>query len=336
MHVLLGITAFVCVYILSHKVSCQCSFGTTFASTTWHDNTKGALTFTATGITGWAFTSTRTSGVTIISSWQCVNHTDNTYLVLRTSNTFSFQPSSSTTSIQVYAYLCLKLTTVTGNSFIYYQPQVQEINLGGERLKVSALSTLYQTDVCDSTVSVPTTEYHVLVKSGSEASAAIQCPDSLLFVVDFTYYGNDGSSACTGSGDRLDVCTDKTQMTITTNTCTQEIAFSAGGQFYCVATVSSNGYDYTTVYNRDASISSTTNRFACLSSIDTDISVAPGNCTAYQTPFTFPLEADQSTKTGHRLVVTEEYGKYTKNVCLVNVTFLVHYDYRCLNFIRSK
>jgi hypothetical protein len=40
--------------------------------------------------------------------------------------------------------------------------------------------------------------------------------------------------------------------------------FSADGNFYCVANIISNGYDYTTVYNRDSTISSTTNRFACL------------------------------------------------------------------------
>ncbi|XP_060573348.1 uncharacterized protein LOC132731227 [Ruditapes philippinarum] len=308
MFALSRILAILYVFCLIFEVRCQCTFGTTFASTSWHDNTKGTLTFTSTGMTGLSFKSIRTVGTSTISSWQCVNHTDDTYLILRTTSTFAFQPLSSTTSTNVYAYACLQLTSVTSNSFIYYQRQVQEINLGGERLKISASSTLLQDDVCDTTITVPTTEYHVLVKSGSEASAAIQCPDSLLFAADFTYYASDGTSACSSSGDRWDVCASKSEMAITTNTCTQEIAFSADGNFYCVANIISNGYDYTTVYNRDSTISSTTNRFACLSICGDDISVAPGNCTAYQTPFSYPLEADQATKTGHRIVITDKYG----------------------------
>jgi hypothetical protein len=65
------------------SVRCQCTFGATFASTSWHDNTKGTLTFTSTGMTGWSFKSIRTVGTSTISSWQCVNHTDDTYLILR-------------------------------------------------------------------------------------------------------------------------------------------------------------------------------------------------------------------------------------------------------------
>ena len=43
---------------------------------------------------------------------------------------------------------------------------VQINAIGGERLKLSTLSTLDAEDVCDEAVSVPATEYHVLLKSG--------------------------------------------------------------------------------------------------------------------------------------------------------------------------
>ena len=41
-----------------------------------------------------------------------------------------------------------------------------QINEIGERIKLSPLGTLNYTDVCSSTVDVPASEYHVIVKSG--------------------------------------------------------------------------------------------------------------------------------------------------------------------------
>ena len=49
-------------------------------------------------------------------------------------------------------------------SYMFIAVQVNAI--GGERMKLSTLSTLDAQDVCDETVSVPATEYHVLVKTG--------------------------------------------------------------------------------------------------------------------------------------------------------------------------
>ncbi|KAL4230223.1 hypothetical protein ACF0H5_010608 [Mactra antiquata] len=285
--------------------SSQCTFGSTFASSTWHDNTKGTLTFTTTRMSGWSFTSTRDTGSSTIQQWQCHDHTNDNYLILRTTSTFLFQTTSSTVS--VYGYLCLQLTSVTQYSFIYYQQQVQEINLGGERIRVSDVGTLTLNDVCDTSINLPQSEYHVLVKSGSEASAAIQCPDNLLFSADYYYINNDNTQACTGSSDVWNMCNNKKQMTFNYNRCSQQIAFSAEGNFYCVANVFTNGYDFTTVYNRDATLTSSTSQFACLSFSNGHASVAPGNCTAFQTPFSFPLEADQTTKIGHRLVVSNVY-----------------------------
>ena len=43
---------------------------------------------------------------------------------------------------------------------------VQINDIGGERMKLSTLATLDYGDVCSDTVSVPSSEYHVLVKSG--------------------------------------------------------------------------------------------------------------------------------------------------------------------------
>ena len=41
-----------------------------------------------------------------------------------------------------------------------------QINEIGERIKLSPLGTLNYTDVCSSTVNIPASEYHVIVKSG--------------------------------------------------------------------------------------------------------------------------------------------------------------------------
>ncbi|WAQ97744.1 hypothetical protein MAR_022117 [Mya arenaria] len=142
------------------------------------------------------------------------------------------------------------------------------------------------------------------------ATAAVTCPDSLLHVADYTVTSSDGTLTCNGT-DSWDVCTDVTQMTFDYTTCTTEVMFSAGGVLTCVATVTSGGYDYITVYNQDTAITSSTNRFACISTSGRWSSVAPGNCTAFQTPTTLPLAADQTTFVGHLIYVDTYFHNAT-------------------------
>ncbi|XP_052796641.1 uncharacterized protein LOC128229037 isoform X2 [Mya arenaria] len=277
----------------------QCTFESPFSNSAWYDNTKGELTFTGTTMSGWSFTIF--GGSTAIRSWRCVDHVTDTYLVLRTTSTFGVTVTGVTKS--VYGYVCLALTRLSDASYIYYQQHVQEPQVRYERMRLSTEGTLSNSSqVCDTDLTVPVSEYHVLVKTDDVATAAVTCPDSLLHVADYTVTSSDGTLTCNGT-DSWDVCTDVTQMTFDYTTCTTEVMFSAGGVLTCVATVTSGGYDYITVYNQDTAITSSTNRFACISTSGRWSSVAPGNCTAFQTPTTLPLAADQTTFVGHLIYV---------------------------------
>lgn len=284
-----------------------CTFNTTFRSKIWHDNTKGTLTFSNTTMTGWTFHSLRSgSSSQTVNKWQCVEHaSNNSYLVLRTQTTFSMSVFGM--NMNLYAYLCMALTNITEYSFYYYQRNIPEPNLGYERLKVSSLAIRSAVDVCDFAASVPASEYHVLVLKGYESRAAINCPNSLLFSGDYEYIAAPNTQYCNTSQDTWDDCTNTTQMTFNYTTCSQKVAYSENGTLSCVANINSNGYDYTVVYNEDSTITSSSKQFSCICTDGTYASVAPNNCTAYQTPYKFPLLADQTTTNGHKLVVTKVY-----------------------------
>ena len=57
----------------------QCTFQSQFSATTWHDDTKGTLTFTETTMTGWDFVA---FGQTV-NSWQCLDNSSSNYLILK-------------------------------------------------------------------------------------------------------------------------------------------------------------------------------------------------------------------------------------------------------------
>ncbi|XP_060576613.1 uncharacterized protein LOC132733927 [Ruditapes philippinarum] len=135
------------------------------------------------------------------------------------SSTNSITYSSST----IYIYTCMKLTQITTNSYSYKLQQVQQPNAGYERLWFSADSA-----ICDTSVSIPTIEFHVLVKQGMADSAAITFPDKLLFSADYKYMTSTGAEDCDTTSDTMDMCTDKTALSFNNYTnCKQEIAYSA-------------------------------------------------------------------------------------------------------------
>ncbi|XP_052276772.1 uncharacterized protein LOC127875997 [Dreissena polymorpha] len=290
------------------KVYGQCTFTDPFLSSTWLDNTKDTLVFTTNQMSGWAFNALRTTGNPLkINTWQCVDYVPDKYLVLRTIASFTVDILGTNTP-RLHAYLCMKLTKITNTSYIYYQQNAQRSRLGYERLHVTSNASLTNyTQVCDDSITVPTTEYHVIIKSGQAANSVITCPDSLLFSADYYVTGSDGTSNCTNTNDVWDVCSNITQMTFNYSTCSTQVMFSAGGVLSCVANVSSGGYDYVTVYNQDATLTGTATRFACISTSGRYSSVAPGNCTATQTPWAVPVKADQVTKVGQLLVITNYY-----------------------------
>jgi hypothetical protein len=62
-----------------HIANGQCNIPSPFASSTWLDSTRGTITFDTTTMNGW--------GVTVFhqqrSSWECVDSSDSSTLVLK-------------------------------------------------------------------------------------------------------------------------------------------------------------------------------------------------------------------------------------------------------------
>ncbi|XP_052794926.1 uncharacterized protein LOC128227972 [Mya arenaria] len=273
----------------------QCTFPSPFASSMWHDSTRGDLTFTDTTLTGWDVTLSPTQ---TIDTWTCLDYADSSKLVIKATSRFTLVGSS-----QVYVYACLVLTEVTaGVSYTYQQRNVQEGNAAQNRLRFNSAGTLASaSDVCDDTATIPTLDFHVLVLSGSESSAAVILPTSFLFSADYILQASDGTLTCNDTVDVMDMCSDTSALTFdyTTGNCQEQVAYSAGGSLYCVATVSLTSYDCAVFYNRDPTISGTATRFTCICSDGNTASVAPNNCTIYQDATSVPTDADMTTPVGY-------------------------------------
>ncbi|KAL4230222.1 hypothetical protein ACF0H5_010607 [Mactra antiquata] len=296
---ILGLTIIVILFGLQ-KVSCQCTFSSSFAGSTWLDNTRGTLVFTDTQISGWTVNVLNQQ----INSWNCYDNSSSSRLVLKSAT----QVLYSTISIDVYA--CLTLTKVTDVSYTYVQQQVQVPDAGYDRLLFSNSASVSLSAICDTSASIPTLEFHVLVKQGNfiaisvGASAAISFPNKLLRTSDYEYKESDGTVACNGTVDRLDMCTDNTQLSVNYSTCPQQIAYTAGGRAWCVAKKSLSGYQCAVVMNQDDTISGTATQFACLCSNGKKISVVSNNCTSNQEPTAYPTAADGVSVIGYLLDIT--------------------------------
>lgn len=279
------------------EVSGACTFPSSFVNSTWYDNTRGTLTFTKTTMSGWVFTVYSKT----LSTWQCVDNSSSTVLVMRSNSSFNYS------TISLYAYICLSLTEITARSYYYYQRHAMEPNAGQERVMISDNGSLTK-NICNNSITVPDLEFHVLVKTGSESDAAIQLPDIFQFYSDYYYTASNGTVACNNSVDRWDMCTNNSAITFNYSTCSQPIAFSTNGSFWVVANMSASTYECIVVYNRDTgNLKNDSYRFACICFDGFNASVAPRNCTSNQKPTSLPTEADGTTLIGHLLTVQSKH-----------------------------
>lgn len=271
-----------------------CTWPSPFVSSTWRDNTRGVITFGTDTLSGWTIT---VQGSTV-SNWECL---DNTYfntdgtLLIKATDTFVYLGGTWIT------YLCLSMTQVSSNSYYYYQKHDQDSTGGYERGKFSTNGALTdKATICSATSAVPTAEFHFMVLSGSESASKQYCPPSLLARMDYTHTSAAGMVTCDSSTDNWDVCTNRTIMTFDYGTCPTLMAYSSGGEVYCMMNFTST-YDYTVVFNTDAS---PTYRFACIvsNSAGTAASMVYNNCTAGQTPTTFATQAD-GTSIGYKVTM---------------------------------
>ncbi|XP_053399590.1 uncharacterized protein LOC123557252 [Mercenaria mercenaria] len=264
-----------------------CTWPTTFVSSTWRDNTRGDIIFGTGTLTGWSIT---VQGTTV-DQWECL---DQSYfdtegiLIIKSTETFDYVGGTWTT------FICFEMTMITEDSYYYYQKHDQIDTGGYERGKFDTDGTITgKANICG-TNTVPAAEFHFMVKSGSESASKQYCSPSLLAKMDYTHTDDQGAETCQDTTDDWDVCTDRTMMTFdyTSPACSTEMAYSSGGQVYCMVNLTST-YEYTVVYNADAS---PTYRFACIvsNSAGTAASVVYNNCTIGQTPTSYAKLHDGS------------------------------------------
>ncbi|KAK3576456.1 hypothetical protein CHS0354_025218 [Potamilus streckersoni] len=266
-----------------------CVFPSQFMNSVWHDSTKGDITFTNTTMSGWEFS---TYGHTV-TNWKCWDSTlfeTQGYLVLKLSDTISAQTPKS-------AYMCMKMTKLSNNSYYYYLVQAQNPLVGEERILTSDNDTL--TDIstlCNMQHIEPKEQFHVLVKQGFQVASKQDCPNAVRGNFDYTYRGSDNITRCQSTNDRWTVCQDNQTMTFDYSTCSQKMAYSNGGVVWCVASIVGS-YTYVMVYNNDTSVDNVnTFRFTCFAVTNngTFASMAPRNCTENQSPTAFATSQNGS------------------------------------------
>ncbi|KAL3880361.1 hypothetical protein ACJMK2_032605 [Sinanodonta woodiana] len=289
---------------MSMKASCassmgaSCQFDSVFTNSTWIDSTKGDITFSMNIMSGWSITAFGHS----VSNWKCFDSSNfNTtgYLLFRLSDSISG-------TVPLYAYLCMKLTRITNYSYLYYLLNAQAAETGQERVLVTANASLENISaVCNDIKIEPPEQFHVIVKSGHLSEAKQICPNPIRGVFDYVHHAPDGTTSCTMSHDRWDVCTDNKTMIFDYTKCSTIMAYSNSGSVSCVASIT-NTHTYIMVYNNDATVDNMhTYRFTCMaiSSNGTAASMAPGNCSENQTPYMFAI-LHNGTEIGAKVTMT--------------------------------
>ncbi|XP_053380804.1 uncharacterized protein LOC128548979 isoform X2 [Mercenaria mercenaria] len=177
-------------------------------------------------------------------------------------------------TLQVYPYGCFDFRQAGTYSYYFYLNSAEEITLGDSRFKavlsgsVDTITSL--TDICD-TSTVDTAEFYTMIKSGyvSEAISAVQCPGPILCSFKYTYTDQTGTYCESVNTSTIMIKSDQNYGEIVVNNAgctTKEPFYSAGGQVGCIANVYKSSTDtyYTSYYNRDTSLSTTSYQFTCV------------------------------------------------------------------------
>ncbi|KAL3880355.1 hypothetical protein ACJMK2_032599 [Sinanodonta woodiana] len=276
-----------CVFVHVQKAAGTCVLPIVFRNSAWRDSTKGDLIFTATTMSGWR----TTANTQTISHWECFIESEyklKGYLIFKSLQTAIFN------GVNYTGYMCMQLTKVTDYSYFYYLVQPQQRIASEERIWYSKTATADINTICNTSSKEPLEQFHMLVKTGYEWEARQYCPNPVLGNFYYTYFGSDGIVYCHRSLDQWQVCGDQQTMTFNYTTCNKIMAYSSGGQVWCVGTVSSKN-TFVMVYNNDSDVDElTTFRFTCfsISSNGRKASMVPKNCTENQIPTTFAKRHD--------------------------------------------
>ncbi|XP_053380821.1 uncharacterized protein LOC123549460 [Mercenaria mercenaria] len=222
-------------------------------------------------------------------------------------------------TLQVYPYGCFDFRQAGTYSYYFYLNSAEEITLGDLRFKavlsgsVDTITSL--TDICDSST-VDTAEFYTMIKSGSESEAisAVQCPDNILGLFQYTYTDQTGTYCESVNTSTVIACSNQSyaELEIDNTGCTtKEPFYSAGGQVGCIANVYKSSTDtyYTSYYNRDTSLSTTSYQFTCVAMQKTSngtvfLSLMPTDCVSGQSATVLP---SKGTLQGATMVLEPTY-----------------------------
>ncbi|KAL4230224.1 Sushi [Mactra antiquata] len=242
-------------------------------------------------MSGWSFERTDQ----VINEWQCTNvtmfYTDG-YLVMRSVSDFIQFVTS-----RYYAYLCLKMTEITPNSYRYYIYEPQQPELGWDRYLVHPDGTLSAVEnLCYESYGASGAEYKMMIKSGSESSIGITCPWIFLGSFDYTYISVSGTVSCDTTDDTWTMCINKQQMMYDYNTCPIDVSYSDSTTVSCIDSVPVGEENYITTFNPGSYDGVNTFQFSCFAVNNdlTTVSVAPGHCRHGQTSTEYPVDTSQN------------------------------------------
>ncbi|KAK3593537.1 hypothetical protein CHS0354_018617 [Potamilus streckersoni] len=192
-------------------------------------------------------------------------------------------------SVNFNAYLCFDFTQISATKYVYSIECAIETGLltpARVYIRPTSIVNVTAATACNRESPTDKSDFSLLVKEGTVGSlqAIATCPNDFLATFNnFTVTGYSGANQCTGNS--LDVCTDRTAMNYTYNSCSSSVKFSSGGYFYCLyyQTNSSTGVTYLHVYNNDSTVvSGSTYRIVCYAFRKSGNTIFtteyPGNC----------------------------------------------------------
>lgn len=243
---------FICFGSLLSTTESTCNYPTDLQNGVWDDSQKGSITYTTTTMTGYTYSS-YSSGSSI---WDC-HLIEGDFVVSKSQGTIDLFGSPFD------AYICQKLTKITSYSYYYYLESDVQANANDDRLNVfSTGTTVSLSQACSKTTAIPTEEFHVLVKTANIADVKQWFPTPLLGTFEYTKVTDAGVSSC-GTGSVMDVCTNRTTMTLNTTQCSSVVAYSQG-EVYAVTYIVSGSTHFVVVVNPGTPDGSTYFRFSCL------------------------------------------------------------------------
>ncbi|ESO88492.1 hypothetical protein LOTGIDRAFT_234548 [Lottia gigantea] len=238
------------VFFISKSCEGQCVLPNNLTGT-FISSSKGVLEFTSNSISGYTVSNFGAFDFNCTVSFA-------SKLILR-SNTFSYL------GLIWEAYLCLDITTVSQDLFVYNLNSVEEADAQNERVKIFVQGTNPNVlTICDRT-SIPAGSYELLIRNGTGTSSEQTCSSDLEGYWSYSIDNNNNNDNCSNQTTSLDVCSSTSSLAFNYTACPTLMAYSASGVVNCLQEISSGSVKYLTLLNTDQSTDeSTTYRVTCM------------------------------------------------------------------------